>query len=83
MHEIADPDIGSPVVILDIAWLNGLQEGFSQPVAVLLNEGTDVLALANRYVIRYFTTIEDFIKHMRQEVIGSGPRYDNHVSQRA
>ncbi|OGQ96506.1 MAG: hypothetical protein A2521_09485 [Deltaproteobacteria bacterium RIFOXYD12_FULL_57_12] len=70
MHEIADPETGSPVVLLDLAWPNGLQEGFSQPVAVLLNEGPEVLALANRYGFRYFTRIEDFKKYVRQEVIG-------------
>ena len=76
-HEIADPDTGSPVVILDLAWSNGLQVGFSQPVAVLLNEDADVLALANRYGYRYFTTIVDFIKYVRREVIGGGMGDEN------
>jgi len=37
MHEIVDPNSGATIAMLDLAWPNDLQEGFSQPVAVLLN----------------------------------------------
>ena len=33
-HELAHPETGDPLAILDLAWPNGLQEGFSDPVAL-------------------------------------------------
>lgn len=39
LYELADQVSGEPLAILDLAWPDGLQEGYSQAVAVLLNEG--------------------------------------------
>ncbi len=70
-HELADPTTGSPVAILDLAWPNGLQEGFSQPVAVLLNEPKETHEAANAHGFRYFTSIETFREHVQREVLGT------------
>lgn len=70
MHEFADPSSGAPIAMFDLAWPNGLQEGFSQPVAVLLNEEPEVLALANSHGFRYFTNVDDFKQHVLHDVIG-------------
>ena len=37
-HELAHPGTGDPLAVLDLAWPNGLQEGYSDPVALLLGE---------------------------------------------
>ncbi len=71
MYEIVDSESGSPVALFDLAWPNGLQEGLSQPVAVLLNEGPDVLALANAKGFRYFTQIEEFKSYVQGELLDS------------
>lgn len=71
MYEIADPSSGAPIALFDLAWPNGLQEGFSQPVAVLLNEEPEVHALANSNGFRYFTTGEEFKQYVQQEIIGA------------
>ena len=42
MYELTDPSTGDPLAVLDLAWPNGLQEGLSQPVALLLDEGPEV-----------------------------------------
>jgi len=44
-HDLADPETGVQRAVLDLAWPNGLQEGLSQPVALLLNEPPRVLVL--------------------------------------
>ena len=67
--ELADPETGEPVAILDLAWPEGLQEGLSQPVAVLLNEGSETLSAANAHGFRYFTSSEFFKAYVTEEVL--------------
>ena len=69
LYELADMDTGAPVAVLDLAWPNGLQEGYSQPVAVLLNEGEETLDAANAHGFRYFDAVETFQAHVRREVL--------------
>lgn len=60
---------GRPAACFDIAWPGGLQTGLTEPVAVLLNEGPETLAVASRFKFRFFTSIEGFKKHVRREVL--------------
>ena len=69
LHELAHPDTGEPVALLDLAWPNGLQEGYSQPVAVLLDERERTLEVANDHGFRYFTSVETFKAHVQTEVL--------------
>jgi hypothetical protein len=46
-YELVDEKTRELAAILDLAWPNGLQEGLSQPVAVLLDEGAEVEEIAN------------------------------------
>lgn len=71
MYEMAEPNSGAPIAMLDLAWPNGLQEGLSQPVAVLLSEETEVHALANSHGFRYFTTVDEFKQYVQKEIIGA------------
>ena len=41
-YEIAHMSTGESLAILDLAWPNGLQEGYSQPVALLIDEDARV-----------------------------------------
>ena len=68
--EIADPETGEQKTLLDLAWPDGLQRGLSQPVAVLLNEGTETLAAASAEGFRYFTSVDAFKRYVEREVLG-------------
>lgn len=68
-YEVADEASGDPVAVLDLAWPSGLQEGLSQPVAVLLNEGAATLEIANAQGFRYFTSVAAFQDYVREEVL--------------
>ena len=72
LHELAHPDTGEPLAVLDLAWPNGLQEGYSQPVAVLLDEGERTLEVANDHGFRYFTSAEAFRSYVVKEVLSLG-----------
>jgi hypothetical protein len=68
--EYTDPATGEQKAVLDLAWPDGLQEGLSQPVAVLLNEGTDSLRLASSAGFRCFTERDAFKSYIVKEVLG-------------
>lgn len=70
--EIEDPDTAEPIAILDLAWPDGLQEGLSKPVAVLIDEGRETLTAANRAGYRYFQSVEDFREHVLRDVLVVG-----------
>ena len=68
-HELAHAETGDPLAILDLAWPNGLQEGFSEPVALLLGEEQHTLQIANDHGFRHFTSVEAFKRYAETEVL--------------
>ncbi len=68
-HELSDPDTGDPLAILDLAWPNGLQEGYSDPVALLLGEAQETLQIANDHGFRHFTSADAFQNYVEGEVL--------------
>lgn len=67
--DFADPNTGEQRAVIDLAWPNGIQEELSQPVAVLINEGTDVIAIASQAGYRCFTTVAEFQHYVRVEIL--------------
>jgi hypothetical protein len=68
-YDHADPGTGAQMAVLDLAWPDGLQFGLSEPVAVLLNEPPDVLAMASAAGFRCFTSVEDFRSYVTNELL--------------
>ncbi len=66
----SDPESGTQLAVFDLVWPNGLQQELSQPVAVLLNEGEDVLSIASQAGFRCFTTCDDFKHYVTAELLG-------------
>jgi hypothetical protein len=58
------------LAILDLAWPNGLQEGLSQPVAILLGEDHEAEEAASEAGYRFFTSAKAFRKYVREEILG-------------
>lgn len=68
-YDFADEKTGEQKAVFDLAWPNGLQPGLSQPVAVLLAEGAEVIALANGAGYRCFTTPASFRRHVEADLL--------------
>jgi hypothetical protein len=68
-YDFADPDTGGQKAVFDLAWPNGIQEELSQPVAVLLNETTSVIAVASQAGYRCFTMTDDFKRYVQTEIL--------------
>ena len=73
MFELTDQETGEPLAVLDLAWPNGLQEGFSQAVSLLIDEGRETEEAANRAGYRYFTDLEAFRSYVEKEILALTP----------
>ena len=71
-YDYASSETGAQQAVFDLVWPNGIQEELSQPVAVLLNESADTLALASRAGFRCFTTVGDFKAYVQKEILAIG-----------
>ena len=68
-HELVHPETGDPLAILDLAWPSGLQEGYSDPVALLLGEAQETLQIANDHSFRHFTSPDALKRYVEAEVL--------------
>ncbi len=57
--EIADPETGEVLVILDAHWPQGIQAGLSEKVALLLDHDSEMEARLGSLGYRFFTDIPD------------------------
>ena len=64
---------GEPLAVIDLAWPTGLQEGYSQPVALLIDEDAELGKIVNSAGFRFFTDAESLKKYVREEVISQLP----------
>jgi hypothetical protein len=58
-------------VNLDLAWPNGLQEGLTAPVAIMLDEEAEDREAAEEAHFRVFTSLGRFKKYVREEVLAT------------
>jgi hypothetical protein len=68
-YDLADPESGAQLAVLDLAWPSGLQEELSQPVAVLLDEEAATIQVASGAGFRCFTDPTAFRRHVQSEVL--------------
>lgn len=61
------------LAIIDLAWPHGIQEGLSQPVALLLNEGEEVEELLNQAGYRFFTDPARLCAYVELEILALEP----------
>ena len=73
MYELTDARTGEPLAVLDLAWPNGLQEGLSQPVALLLDEASETEEVVNRAGYRFFVSVDEFKAYVRREILALEP----------
>lgn len=69
LYELSDPESGAPLAVIDLAWPRGIQEGLSQPVALLLNEGEEVEVILNRAGYRFFTSPVELCAYVEREIL--------------
>lgn len=69
--ELVEPSSGEVLAILDLVWPNGLQEGLSQPVALLINEDRETEEAAGQAGFRFFTDVESFRRYVQRDILAT------------
>ena len=67
--EIVDEATGALLVTLDLAWPDGLQQGLSQPVALLIDEDAEVEAIASQHGFSCFTDVESLRQYVTAHIL--------------
>ncbi len=70
-YEVLDPATQQPLALLDLAWPDGLQPGYSQPVALLINEEKETEEAANQAGFRFFIDVESFKRYVQAEILAA------------
>lgn len=65
----ADPATGAQTAVFDLAWPDGLQPGLTAPIAVLLDETAEVLAIASAAGYRCFTSGAAFRAYVESDIL--------------
>jgi hypothetical protein len=73
LYELIDEATNEPLAILDLAWPNGLQPGYSQPVALLLGESPQTEEVVNRAGYRFFTDLDTFRSYVERDILALQP----------
>lgn len=68
-YELVDGETNQPLAILDLAWPQGLQEGLSKPVALLIDEDANLEQVVNQAGYRFFTNVETFKEYVRRDIL--------------
>lgn len=67
-YELCDED-GNVLAVLDLAWPEGMQQGLSKPVALILDGDKEAEKILNQKGFLYFKTVEDLKKYVQAEII--------------
>ena len=68
-YEVTDMATGELLATLDLAWPNGMQEGYSQPVALLIDEPEEVWRRASHAGFRAFTDADSLKIYVKNEIL--------------
>lgn len=78
-YEVKDARTGESLAVLDLAWPAGLQEGLSQPVALILGEGEEMEELINQAGYRFFTTVKAFKEYVQRDILAVQQQGEYHA----
>jgi hypothetical protein len=69
--ELTHPESPEPLAIIDLAWPDGLQPGFSQPVALLLDESPETEEAVNKAGYLFFTNVVEFREYVNSTILAT------------
>ncbi len=66
--EISDPETGESLTIVELGWPNGLQEGYSQPLALVFEINKETEMILNKAGYIYFNSIEALRRYLEEKI---------------
>lgn len=72
-YELINADTGVLLATCDLAWPDGIQEGYSQPVALLVDREPEAEEAFNQAGYRYFTDLAELRRYVESDVLALVP----------
>lgn len=69
-YELVDDETKQMLAVFDLAWPEGIQQGRSEPVALLLDESQETLLIAQNSRYRCFTDLNSFHNYVLTDILG-------------
>ena len=69
--QIIDESTQELLAILDLAWPDGLQEGLSQPVALLIDEDSETEKIASDAGFRFYTDTDSLMRYVEEQILAT------------
>lgn len=69
LYQLTNALTGELLALLDLAWPEGLQTGYSDPVALLLEEDAESLEVASCAGFRCFTDVKTFQAYVESQIL--------------
>ncbi|PTQ71452.1 hypothetical protein C8R26_13041 [Nitrosomonas oligotropha] len=70
-YDYTKQETGEQKAVFDLAWPDGIQEGLSAPIAVMLDEEKETIALASQSGFRCFTSTEECKSYIKTEILAA------------
>ena len=68
-YELVDERNGELLAILDLAWPEGIQQGFSQPVTLLIDEDAEIEKYASQAGFRIYTDVDSLKEYINNDAL--------------
>jgi hypothetical protein len=69
LYQLTNALTGELLALLDLAWPEGLQTGYSDPIALLLEEDAETLEVASCAGFRCFTDVKTFQAYVESQIL--------------
>ena len=69
LFDYSDKNTGEQKAVFDLAWPDGIQEGFSDPVVLLIDETPSVISYASSEGYRCFTEEDELIRYVQETIL--------------
>ena len=73
-YELFSEDDSEPLATVDLAWPNGLQAGYSQPVALMIDEEAEIRTTVSNAGFRVFRTLDELRRYINREILAEAVR---------
>ena len=68
-YELVDEATEELLAVLDLAWPDGFQQGYSQPVALLIDEGSEIERIVSQTGFRFYTDVDSLKRYVGEEIL--------------
>jgi hypothetical protein len=79
-YDVVDPVTGETLATVDAAWPKGIQEEYSQPVALVFDTSKAIINILNQAGYRFFTDIKALHRYLKAQTNGHNNQFNGAIA---